>query len=382
MKVLLEWPRSSTFSTTSFPGGVEKWTSHVFNVLKNSEHEVKLIVPNDSIVDDPDIILGPLASRPYDRAQTHHYNFRPFYEFLSSIESQFDVIVLTSMTSSGILRKEWGSLCKKVCYFQHYYELCGPNVPNFTAWYNQLAIINHGGKVLTPNTWVAEQGHKSFEMRRKDMMTMKRIHDWEREKWDPIFDNQGLYNGFFDIIHHLSDAIDLKPVNEKKIVFIGRPVDEKGIFEAAKTLLALNKEGYECHVFTRDERLSKQRTEQIMEALKGSGVKVHVNTPHSKIMSELADTHILLWPTRKETVGIVGYEAASHGCKVIYKIDPPDYYLKDWAFKRTWKNWQGLVDVVKEVEKAEFDREGTAKHFRETYTIENDLKRLIDALTL
>ncbi len=67
-------------------------------------------------------------------------------------------------------------------------------------------------------------------------------------------------------------------------------------------------------------------------------------------MEELANTHILLWPTLKETVGIVGYEGAIHGCKVIYKIDPPDCYLENWGFKRSWKNWKQLLAVVKEVE--------------------------------
>jgi hypothetical protein len=146
--------------------------------------------------------------------------------------------------------------------------------------------------------------------------------------------------------------------------------------------MALAEEGYDCHVFTRDEQLAKQRTEQVMELLQQSKVSLHINTPHNEIMNHLSETHILIWPTLKETVGIVGYEGVIHGCKVIYKIDPPDYYLKYWAFKRSWKSWKTLLEIVKEVEEADFDRHTVSNHFRETYTIENDLKRLNKALTL
>ena len=375
MRILLEWPRSSVYDPTSFPGGVEKWVTHTFNVLRTA-HEVRLLVPNDSVVSDPDVILGPLPSRPYDKTKSHSYKFRPFYEFIETIVDEFDVIIMTSIMGSGTLRKEFEHLCPKIVYFQHYYDLCSPNVPNFTAWYNQLAIIQAGGKVLTPNDWVRNEGKRCFDLRRNDMFTLKRIHDWEREKWDGTYESSGLYNGSFDIIHNLDDAVEVKEVNPKKVVFIGRPVEEKGIIEASKVLMELDKQGYECHVFTRDENLSKQKTEDVMELLKRSGVHLHINTPHSEIMQELADTHILLWPTRKETVGIVGYEGAIHGCKVIYKIDPPDYYLKDWAFKREWKTWQRLLEVVQEVENAEFDREATIAHFRDTYTIGGDLRRL------
>jgi glycosyltransferase involved in cell wall biosynthesis len=381
MRILLEWPRSSVYDPTSFPGGVEKWVTHVFNLLKRSEHSVKLLVPSDSTASDPDVILGPLPSRPYDKTKSHSYKFKPFYEFVDTIDEEFDVILLTSMITSGVLRKNWEHLLHKIVYIQHYYEMCDPVVNNFTAWLNHLAIIKAGGKVLTPNEWVSHGTRKAYDVRKDGREWLKRIHPWEREKWYGIADEIGLYNGSFDIIHHLSDAVPLKALNEKKVVFIGRPVDEKGIFDAAQTLLSLAEEGYECHVFTRDEQLAKQRTEQVMDLLKQSSVNLHINTPHGEIMEHLADTHILLWPTLKETVGIVGYEGTIHGCKVIYKIDPPDCYLKDFGFKGNWKNWKQLLAFVRQVEAAEFDRQAVSNHFKEKYTFEKDLERLEIALS-
>lgn len=382
MRILLEWPRSSVYDPTSFPGGVEKWTSYIFALLKSSEHDVKLLAPNDSVTDDPSVILGPLPSRPYDKTKSHSYKFKPFYEFIDSIADDFDVIVLTSMITSGVLRKNWEHLCGKIVYFQHYYEMCDPVVNNFTAWLNHLAIIKSGGKVLAPNEWVNEETKKAYLIRKGGKEWQKRIHPWEREKWYDVFDEVGLYNGACSIIHYLSDATEIKPLKAKKIVFIGRPVDEKGIFDAAQSLMYFAEQGYECHLFTRDEKLAKQRTEEVMELVRSSSVHLHINSPHGEIMRELADTHILLWPTQKETVGIVGYEGAIHGCKVVYKIDPPDCYLDGWGFKRSWKNWKQLVNVIKEVEEAPFDREKTSEHFRNTYTMEKDLERLINTLIL
>ena len=382
MKILLEWPRSSVYDPMSFPGGVEKWTTHVFNTLKKSEHTVHLLAPNDSICKDDSVILGPLPSRPYDKTKTHSYKFKSFYEFLESIADDYDVILLTSMITSGVLRKQCEHLLHKIVYVQHYYETCDTGVTNFTAWLNHLAIIKGGGKVLAPNRWVVDGTSRAYELRKGGREWQKRIHPWEREKWYDVKEKIGLYNGFFDIIHYLEDAVKLKPLNRKKVIFIGRSVDAKGIFDAAKTLIALSEEGYDCHLFTRDEQLAKQRTESVMEMVKTSTVNLHINTPHNEIMEELADTHILLWPTQKETVGIVGYEGAIHGCKVIYQIDPPDCYLEGWGFKRSWKNWKQLLDVVRSVEKEDFDREAANEYFTHKYSRDSDLRRIEECLTL
>lgn len=43
MKILLEWPRSSVYDPTSFPGGVEKWVAHVFEVLRPVHEETERV---------------------------------------------------------------------------------------------------------------------------------------------------------------------------------------------------------------------------------------------------------------------------------------------------------------------------------------------------
>ena len=384
MKILLEWPRSSTYDRESFVGGVEKWVSNIYDLLLESEHDVHLLVPSDTVSTDPNIILSPLSSRPYDKAGkgvSWTFNFNTFYSFLEEKYDDYDVILLSSMMTSGVLRKKFEGLLDKVLYMQHYYELTGSSIPTYSAIFNQLAIIQKGGKVLSPNDWVTDQTMKAYRKREHEpYIRTHRIHDWEREKWGNTLETQGFYNGSFDIVHYLEDAHDLKPVNKKKIVFVGRPVNEKGFVQAINSMLILDKEGWDCHVYTRDEKLTKQQTITAMEMIKKSGINLHINTLHSDIMESLSDTHILLWPTLKETLGLVGYEGVIHGCKVIYKIDPPDCYLKDYGFKRKWVGAKGLVKTVKEVANLDFDRNAVANYFREKYTREKDMQRLNEVL--
>lgn len=384
MKILLEWPRSSTYDRESFVGGVEKWVSNIYDLLLESEHDVTLLVPNDTITTDPNIILGPLKSRPYDNKKegnTHKFDFKTFYQFIEERYDDYDVILLSSMMTSGVLRKNFEGILDKILYMQHYYELTKAAIPTFTAIFNQLAIIQAGGKVLAPNDWVSNETMKAYRTREwEPRIRTQRIRDWEREKWGDTLESQGFYNGRFDIVHYLEDAHDLKPVKKNKIVFVGRPVVDKGFIQAINVMLKLDKNGWDCHVYTREENLTKQQTIKAMEMVKESSINLHVNTLHSDIMESLSDTHIMLWPTLKETCGLVGYEGVHHGCKVIYKIDPPDCYLKDHGFKRDWKGTASLEKVIYEVADAHFDREGTSKYFREKYTRQKDMERLNEVL--
>ena len=372
MKILIEWPRSSTYSDTSFAGGVEKWTAYIFNLL-SSKYDTQLLAPNDSVTDNPNVILSPLPSRPYDKRQFKVYDYAAFYEHINELSKDYDKVLLTSMLGSRKIQK-YPELCSKVVYVQHYYEYCSANAISFSSWFNQLFIQKQGGFSLTPNDWVKNKGNLYFQERLWDPACIGRLGDGV-EYLKEMFDKD-LYNGYLTVIHHLEDAVPLKPLNEKKVVFVGRSVEEKGIVEACRAMIELDKRGYECHIYTRDEKLSKQKAEQAVADVKESGVQIHLNTPHAEIMDSLSDTHILLWPTRKETVGIVGYEGAVHGCKVIYKIDPPDFYLDGYGFKRSWTTWKKLVDVVEEVSSCDHDRHEVSRHFRDEYCPSKDLQRL------
>ena len=57
----------------------------------------------------------------------------------------YDVILLSSMMTSGVLRKNFEGILDKILYMQHYYELTKAAIPTFTAIFNQLAIIQAGG---------------------------------------------------------------------------------------------------------------------------------------------------------------------------------------------------------------------------------------------
>lgn len=379
MKILLEWPRSTTYNDKSFAGGVEKWTSYIFKLLKESEHEVTLLAPNDTITDDPNVMLGPVPSRPYDKETARSYEFLPFYEFIESISDNYDKIFLVSMMTSK--KQVLFSFNKKVVYVQHYYESMNRSATTFQTFFNQINIIHNGGIVAKPNDWVEEKGTYEFEWRTVGKPNGDKVIDVKmkpegKKWWMDTYAKTGLYNTSFNVVHYLDDAAPLRTVNAKKVIFVGRPIVEKGFIQAAKAFLELVKLGYECHIFTRDEKLSKQKTEEVLSLLSDSEVQMHINMPHAEIMDHMADTNILFWPTKKETVGLVGYEGLVHGCRVVYKHRGPDCYMDNWGFKEDFLSNSSIIEAIQKVEKANFDRDACAAYFREEYTMANDLKKL------
>ena len=379
MKILIEWPRSSTYSSTSYPGGVEKWTAYIFWLFREAGIDVTLLVPKDSETGDG-IIAGPLNSRPYDKHQFEPYDFKLFYTTLEDLSDKYDRILLTSMLSSRKLLR-FPKLCSKVVFVQHYYEYCQQNCVSFSSWFNQMFIMQQGGMCLTPNLWVEEEGNFRFQKRLRDPECISRLPKDLRPTLEPMFD-KSLYNGKLDIIHHLTDTAPLKVVNPKKVVFVGRSVKQKGIVDAARTMAILDGMGYECHIYTRKEGLTFETVEKAYETLDSTGVQVHTMNPHSEIMEALSDTNIMLWTTKLDTVGLVGYEGGVHGCRVIYSITPPDEHMlpSGCAFKKIWKSPLELAEIVKEVETIEFNREKSASYFRDKYTPEKDLQRLLSVL--
>lgn len=341
--------------------------------------DVTLLVPKDSEVIDG-LIRGPLNSRPYDKHQFEPYDFKLFYTTLEELSDQYDWVIMTSMLSSRRLLR-FPKLCSKIVFVQHYYEYCQQNCVSFSSWFNQLFIMQQGGRCLTPNAWVEEEGNYRFQKRLRDPECISRLPRDLRSSLEPMFDHS-LYNGKLDIIHFLSDAAPLKTVNPKKVVYVGRSVRQKGIIDAARTMSILDQRGYECHIYTRKEGLTFEAVEKAYETLEGTSVQVHMMNPHSEIMQSLANTNILLWTTKLDTVGLVGYEGGVHGCRVIYSIKPPDEHMlpSGCAFKRQWKSPTDLADIVDEVGDAEFDREISSQYFREKYTPEKDLERLMSVL--
>jgi glycosyltransferase involved in cell wall biosynthesis len=377
MKILLEHPRSSTYDPTNYPGGVEKWVTHTFNLLRDSGYDVKLLVCADTSFDDPDFIHVSLEHRKYEVKKFGTFDYARYFRELDEISNDFDLVILSSMCGSMKIL-EFPKLCSKILFFQHYYESCNRSIMNYGMWHGMKYIRSVGGRCVPPNNWVREKGNYFYKLRQDNDAFLARIPQRHREWFMPITEIDLYDEGTYDVLHHLSDAADIKEVNPKKISFVGRPVVDKGIVETAIAMKNLDSEGYECHIFTREDGYKDERMDRVREILNGSQVQIHLRVPHTEIMKELADTNVLLWPTRQETVGIVGYEGAAHGCRVVYTIDPPDEHLQPsgQVFKRHWSNGHQLSDVAKEVMGAEFDREACVNFFRTKYTTENDLKRL------
>ena len=377
MKILLEHPRSSVYNPTNYPGGVEKWVTYIFHLLRESGYEVKLLVCADTIYEDPDLIHVSLDHRKYEVQKFGSFNYKQYFSEINHISKDFDLVILSSMCGSMKIL-EFPELCSKILFFQHYYESCNRSIMNYGMWHGMKFIRSRGGKCVPPNDWVRQQGNYFYELRKDNSAFINRIPERHREWFMPITE-MDLYNdGTYDVLHCLNDAAPIKTVNPKKVCFVGRPVVDKGIIECAIAMKELSGKGYECHIFTREDGYKDERVDKVREIINKTNVQIHLGVPHATIMDELANTNVLLWPTRQETVGIVGYEGAAHGCRVIYHIDPPDAHLKPsgQVFKRKWTSGSQLAEIALDVMKEDFDRDACVSFFREKYTNDKDLIRL------
>lgn len=373
MKILIEHHKTHPFNPNKTPGGLEVFINNLFSLLQDSEHEVSIATVEGGPGGEGVIELPFDAHRRLNR-----FNYAKWYGYLQHISKDFDKVILSQSLTSKVLC-EYPKLCSKAIYIQHDCWTITPNGMNQVHWGNLKFIQHMGGITLSPNQWVANTAAQSVKSREQYNWGSSSLHK-SLEPQEHIL-NEGvkqLFTGSFDVLQHRKNTVGLKPVNEKKIVWIGRPQSSKGFLTGVKALLHFSKEGYECHIYTNSTHEDfKTQLNKGLDLLEGSSVKVHLNLPHAEIMESLSDTNVLLWTTRDETAGLVGYEGVLHGCRVIYGIDPPDYHIGgDHVFKRKWSSLKQLINITKEVMVSPFDREACSQHFREKYTPEKDLKRL------
>ena len=382
MKILFEWPRQEHYDPEQFVGGTEKWASYNYNLLREV-HDVTLLVPEGKEYDFPYVTNGNHPS-PYGVCRGR-FNYHKFWDAINDVADDYDWIIITSVFGSSAPRRNLrvAEYAHKIVYVHHYYERTESTLPSYDAWSNHLFVISHGGKILTPNDWVMERSNKHFLGRVDDVHVLSRTRHTTEELLE-MYNNSshGVFNGYFDVIHHLHDAA---PIQEKcdptKVVWIGRANKEKGFPTALKTAMILEERGYDFHFFVRNDDHNNEDWIQLMDYVdQGATFNVWLNLDHSKIMREIADAHILLWTTNKETVGLVGYEAACHGLKVVYHLDQPECYLGDWGFRYSSGNPKKLAQFVNDVAFEEHDRVGQAEYFREKYTCEHDLTRWDEVL--
>lgn len=375
MRILLEHQRSAHYNPKQFSGGVEKWVSYIFELL-STEHDVTLLVPGGKEYEDPRIISTTIPK--YEYGKQDRYDYTTFYDLVDHLIDDYDVFIHTSMMGSGVLRN-YPLIAAKTIYIQHYYEKCNAALASYTSWMNHLFIIQQGGLVLAPTDWVVNTSKENF-LKRMDEPRVRRRMGTCFEEYFSVFEKHGLFNGRIDLLHHLENA---KPLVEKperrKVVWIGRSTSEKGFPTAIKTIELLDKAGFEIQIFTRNDDAEDELWFNAVELIrKDTMITMFVNIDHDKMLEMISDANILLWTTRNETLGLVGFEAAYHGLRVVYNHDAPTHYLEESGagFRHHHSSPKKLAKYVEEVFLSWHNRKEVANYFREKYTPENDLKRM------
>ena len=381
MKILIEYTPYSPFSLERVAGGVEAWTNSVISTLRESNHEITIFSCAGG-QKDVDVFISDVPQKV--RSSGERFKYSRWYAELDRLSRAHDKVLLTKELSASKLGY-FPHLLSKTAYIEHYPHTLAAERGNNNHWFNLKLIQYHGGRTYAPNEWVIERGQYWSNYRWQERTFRPGLPSGAEEFRYLVEDaHTNLYSGLFDLPQYIPAKRPLSPTNPKKVMWIGRCQFGKRPTHGALALRKLSELGFECHFFT--ETITTQKTSllpEVMRILEGSSVVFHLDAPHSEIFESYGDTNVLLWTTRHETVGLVGYEGALHGCRVVYDHDPCDYHLlpSGHVFKKPWKTADDLVRNTLDAMNEPFDRDECSNYFQTKYSQENCLKNLERAFT-
>lgn len=116
--------------------------------------------------------------------------------------------------------------------------------------------------------------------------------------------------------------------NQKRVVFAGRLVEQKGIRELLKIwqIVFSNHQDWSLEIFGEGEL-----REWLNEEIQRMGIGIHLHAPTSEILNEFCNSSIFVLPSVYEPFGLVIVEAMSCGLPVVCFDCPhgPSYIIED-----------------------------------------------------
>ncbi len=213
----------------------------------------------------------------------------------------------------------------------------------------------------------------------------KQKQTFARENKGYVYDAKlPLFSGPLDInvidpdLYNATEGGRIYPSKTKDFIFIGRACPQKRI----KIALSLKRNGYPITIYTTED---PHFPDYVSDRDKELCI---FDAPREVIIQDLLQTRNLVFPSSYEASGgIVSFEAASAGCKVLYTCGACEYYLKPYGAgiyipSLTATNYRKVLDNRLNVQ---YSDEQSAQRFYAyfaDYSLENLYKRLRTILCL
>lgn len=158
---------------------------------------------------------------------------------------------------------------------------------------------------------------------------------------------------FGEKFHHIDLLVTNKEASGGSLscediwVAVGRAVSDKRLPFAYKAWKESGVQG-EFHIFAQDPRTKKSDLDELISIAKEDpSVNLVINAPQSQVFQSLKKAKGLLFPSQRESMGLVGFEANCCGAPVIYSNPVSERFLKvskeNIRVTGGFKNWSKAI---------------------------------------
>ena len=323
MKILFPfYPlHSGTFPSDKVQDGVVASCNMQIEALLAHGHEVTLIVTRDFEVNDSrvGVITGDFDSKELAGKTP----WTPLTKKILEVESEFDAIILNMaelpMTNEDI-RSRFEKILPRVRVIYHHYDERAFSSFFVTQYQFMASVKRNGGKVFTVSSLFNEHSEKVFQ--KETIISGNPYHNTHLPVDREVFD-------------HLDMTVALKPTGklgtEGGYVMIGRASPEKNILLGIKAFCSTDIDE-PLHVFTCPSSAKKEVKyfNSILDTQDDPRIHVQVSATREQILHRLSRARCVLYPSKKESFGLVAMEALSYGCSLIHS-DRHSFFAKGWG---------------------------------------------------
>lgn len=293
-------------------GGLETAMEKMIDVLVEEGHEITLLTPDDYPIKDPrisQVLPGFKSKKEAGRA-----SWKVWTDAWLSIADEFDRVLLNdALLSLGVeSRDKLHEVADRVRAVYHLYdEQIDTSFMGIQA--QALSEIKtHGGRISCVSPTLNDY--------------LKKKHPEGVLKSNPYLNKNLTLDVSGLEFEHFQVGIALDPGNITEssgdFVFIGRGVKEKNLKLSLQAFEKANTGDRKFHVVsTRPHTAADQGywEECMTKHIFGRNVVSHIDVTRDAIMRLLSTSSILVFPSKKESFGIVPLEASSFGLSILHK---------------------------------------------------------------
>ena len=317
MKILMP---SIPYTSCGYPqtpgkqtGGAERVFIDIAKSLKKQGHEVTLFTDENFLVARNSGVKqkkGLFKSKAQTgRCPTKAWTTGFIQEFLSG---EYDRVILNFSTFylKGEVLNQFRSICPKLSLINHVYDEVIDSSFMCTQLQSAMEVIEHGGKFFSTSNTLIRYLQKKYPQ--------------NIIQGNPYFSDELTRVLYLDKVLFFENGVssydDSKLLSTGDYIFIGRCAKEKKPVEAVKAFIQSGKKE-KLRVFVSRYSAAEDSYWDTLETLCNSvsNIELSVSPKREVILKALAKSSILLFPSIKETFGLVPLEAASFGVRVIHK---------------------------------------------------------------